>query len=138
MFQCLGLASESDGGCGEDWWHPECVVGLGRQWAKKIRDDPKEQRDEVKEEGKEIPETGEEAQEEHPLPPHFPHEDKFETFICYKCVNATPWIKRYAGSKGFLPPVYHTELEKQESPLPETGEDAERYISNLENISVAI
>ncbi|KAF1984438.1 hypothetical protein K402DRAFT_381185 [Aulographum hederae CBS 113979] len=35
MFQCLGLGSEEEGGCGEDWWHPECIVGLSRDWYKK-------------------------------------------------------------------------------------------------------
>lgn len=32
MFQCLGLGTVDDGGCGEDWWHPECLVGLSRDW----------------------------------------------------------------------------------------------------------
>jgi E3 ubiquitin-protein ligase UBR7 len=40
-----------------------------------------------------------------PLPPSFPNEDEFEYLICYKCVSAFPWIKRYAGSPGFLPAV---------------------------------
>ena len=35
MFQCLGLGTVEDGGCGEDWWHPECIVGLPRDWYKK-------------------------------------------------------------------------------------------------------
>ncbi|EOD44082.1 putative metaphase-anaphase transition protein [Neofusicoccum parvum UCRNP2] len=35
MFQCLGLGTVEDGGCGEDWWHPECLVGLPRDWYKK-------------------------------------------------------------------------------------------------------
>ena len=30
MFQCLGLGTVEDGGCGEDWWHPECLLGLPR------------------------------------------------------------------------------------------------------------
>ncbi|KAL8948073.1 MAG: hypothetical protein Q9183_007722, partial [Haloplaca sp. 2 TL-2023] len=94
MFQCLGLAGEDKGGCGEDWWHPECVLGLGRDWT------PEEKNKST------------EAQPDQPvdddsdnLPPGFPKEDDFETFICYKCVDANPWIKRYAASTGFLAPV---------------------------------
>ena len=99
MFQCLGLADEADGGCGEDWWHPECVVRLGRNWTKQ-----KAQKEE-----RNGPVDGEqEAETDHPLPPGFPEEESFDTFICYKCVEANPWIKKYAGSPGFLPPVYRS------------------------------
>jgi len=48
-----------------------------------------------------------EKEEEDPLPPGFPQEDEFDHFLCYKCVENNPWIKRYAGTPGFLPPVYH-------------------------------
>ena len=34
----------------------------------------------------------------------FPKED-FEHFICWRCVEANPWLKRYAGTPGFLPGV---------------------------------
>ncbi|CAK40319.1 uncharacterized protein An09g04650 [Aspergillus niger] len=34
MFQCLGLGTVETGGCGEDWWHPECLIGLPRDWYK--------------------------------------------------------------------------------------------------------
>ena len=98
MFQCLGLATEAEGGCGEDWWHPECVVGLGRSWARISK--PK-----VKEEDGGTSD-GEGVDDSDTLPPGFPQEDEFETFICYKCVDAHPWIRRYAGSIGFLPAVY--------------------------------
>ena len=102
MFQCLGLAQEKDGGCGEDWWHPECVTGLGRKaWAKSQA--PKE----AKAENTSGDDFGEADEDEHPLPPNFPKEDDFESFICYKCVEANPWIKRYAGTDGFLPAVYY-------------------------------
>lgn len=108
MFQCLGLADEVDGGCGEDWWHPECVVGLGRDWMKARP----EKNDEVKREIN----SGEGVEDEQPLPPMFPHEDRFETFICYKCIEANPWIKKYAGTEGFLPPVYRSAKD-------DTGQD---------------
>lgn len=52
-------------------------------------------------------------EEDPPLPPGFPSEDDFDGLLCYKCVNAFPWIKRYAGTKGFLPAVHHN---------PPTGE----------------
>lgn len=41
-----------------------------------------------------------------PMPPGFPEEDAFEGFLCYKCVESNPWIKRYAGTSGFLPAVF--------------------------------
>lgn len=106
MFQCLGLAGESEGGCGEDWWHPECIVGLGRSWK------PQEKATVIGNGHVSSPpasieaEANHEEEDEHEeLPPGFPKEDDFETFICYKCVDANPWIKRYAASSGFLPPV---------------------------------
>lgn len=103
MFQCLGLATEADGGCGEDWWHPECIVGVGRDWLHSVKSESK-------------PENAaeEHREDESPLPPGFPEEDAFETFICYKCADAHPWLKRYAGSEGFLPPVYKQKLELHE------------------------
>lgn len=46
------------------------------------------------------------SEEELPLPPGFPAEDDFESFICYKCVESNPWIRDYAGSSGFLPAIF--------------------------------
>ncbi|KAF2739511.1 hypothetical protein EJ04DRAFT_457500 [Polyplosphaeria fusca] len=40
MFQCLGLGTVEDGGCGEDWYHPECLVGLTREEYKKSHEKP--------------------------------------------------------------------------------------------------
>jgi E3 ubiquitin-protein ligase UBR7 len=45
-------------------------------------------------------------EEDPPPPPGFPTDDEFEGFICYQCVDAFPWIKRYAGTPGFLPAVF--------------------------------
>ncbi|KAL8865966.1 MAG: hypothetical protein Q9174_006582, partial [Haloplaca sp. 1 TL-2023] len=95
MFQCLGLAGEDKGGCGEDWWHPECIMGLGRDWKPQEKDKNSEAQ----------PDQPLEDEDSDNLPPGFPKEDDFETFICYKCVDANPWIKRYAASTGFLAPV---------------------------------
>ncbi|OAA61879.1 metaphase-anaphase transition protein [Niveomyces insectorum RCEF 264] len=145
MFQCLGLGTPATGGCGEDWYHPGCVVGLGPQWdegqAKKAvrRDNEKPENGEAKgsangsteetsmtsatngsgalptiaEDGNDeaaVDADGDgdsdDDDDEQPLPPGFPKEDDFEGFICYKCVEAYPWIKQYAGTPGFLPAVF--------------------------------
>lgn len=123
MFQCLGLGTHQTGGCGEDWYHPGCVVGLGPKWFEKmegkkvqksvashpatlpaITEDTEAPRavEPVDGQGR----NEEDEEDEPPNPPGFPAEEDFETFICYKCVDAHPWIKRYAGASGFLPPVF--------------------------------
>ncbi|KAF9888147.1 hypothetical protein FE257_009283 [Aspergillus nanangensis] len=113
MFQCLGLGTVETGGCGEDWWHPECLIGMPRDWYTK-----------AKEESTENSKLGED--DEIPLPPGFPAEDDFETFLCFKCVDSNPWLKRYAGSRGFLPPVYKDSGLPQVSEIPDpvSGETA--------------
>lgn len=66
-----------------------------------------------------------------PLPPGFPEEESFEHFVCYKCVEAFPWIKRHAGTEGFLPAVY----QKHELNTPtEQGAEAGAPISLTEEI----
>ena len=111
MFQCIGLGTVEDGGCGEDWWHPECVVGLPRRWYEK----EKKTADIANGESQQVS-TGTEgatpasvdtlmADDDPPLPPGFPKEDEFAHFICYKCVEAFPWVKQYAGTPGFLSAV---------------------------------
>lgn len=144
MFQCIGLGTVEEGGCGEDWWHAECIMGLGRDWNDETKkeiintEDNVMQSDKTKQpqlsvikeedydinaqnqvdtravvtEGTDLPEisAGEEAvaeTEETPMPPGFPDEDAFDLFVCYKCTTAFPWIKRYAGTPGFLPGVVH-------------------------------
>jgi E3 ubiquitin-protein ligase UBR7 len=112
MFQCLGLGHLEDGGCGEDWWHPECLLGLPRvKHDTKANGHTNGSLETVKEETNESvtePTTNGTTTEEHqhvedpPLPSGFPDEDDFDHMICYKCVNAFPWIKAYAGSPGFL------------------------------------
>lgn len=102
MFQCLGLGTIQDGGCGEDWWHPGCLMGLPR---------PKHVKKEVMK-GDFALNTTEEEQESmskansqhdnEEMPKGFPEEDDFDHLICYKCTNAFPWIKQYAGTAGFL------------------------------------
>ncbi|KAI8938803.1 hypothetical protein NX059_004666 [Plenodomus lindquistii] len=147
MFQCLGLGTCEDGGCGEDWWHPECLVGLSREQYSKMIEKPKTGNADATTEtadatlsteqapigssstSTEHPTTAavasavtngdgvdgndvvagaeeQEGDDDPPLPPGFPEEDDFDHFLCYKCVAANPWIKQYAGSTGFLPPVY--------------------------------
>ncbi|KAK4224417.1 hypothetical protein QBC38DRAFT_371129 [Podospora fimiseda] len=153
MFQCLGLGTHETGGCGEDWWHPGCVVGLGLKWFEKMEKNGKAA--EVKPEAKDAsigglatisedaesapPQNGEvqttaKAEEEDedddgpPLPPGFPAEEAFEGFLCYKCVEAHPWIKRYAGTPGFLPPVLFK--PEQEAPLAPIKEESDTKAEN--------
>ncbi|KAK4999109.1 hypothetical protein LTR66_001785 [Elasticomyces elasticus] len=148
MFQCLGLGTVEEGGCGEDWWHPECLVGISRTWwredvesnanraidnhtvtnsgliASSVASEP------VAANGSAgdvhgLPEGGANAgslnDAEPPLPPGFPPEDDFDQFICYKCVFANPWIKAYAGTPGFLPAVYHKSSAFASLPDPAGG-----------------
>ncbi|TGO14087.1 hypothetical protein BTUL_0058g00120 [Botrytis tulipae] len=152
MFQCLGLSSADEGGCGEDWWHPGCITGLGPNWYEGMSDKDSSKKPKTNNEGTlesitevtepiavepikdgmnekssvvEVPKTDaavdqeedeEEEEEDPPLPPGFPDEDDFEGFICYKCVDANPWIKRYAGAPGFLSPVF----KRSAAPSPES------------------
>lgn len=112
MFQCLGLGHVEDGGCGEDWWHPECLMGLPRKQPAVKKEQPKEevegQLETVKEEaedGAELRVTdgeGHSHAHEDEAPAGFPDEDDFDHLICYKCANAFPWIKQYTGTAGFL------------------------------------
>jgi E3 ubiquitin-protein ligase UBR7 len=67
---------------------------------------------------------GDENDEDDNLPPNFPKEDDFEHLLCYKCVDAFPWIKRYAGADGFLPPVLRNE-PKLSGDLQATKSDIE-------------
>lgn len=106
MFQCLGLGSVETGGCGEDWWHPECLIGLPRDWNKSETAKKDTTGDDEKEKQPDTANGDDEEEEEMPLPPGFPAEDDFETFLCFKCVDSNPWLKQYVGTTGFLPPVH--------------------------------
>ncbi|TVY20748.1 Protein mlo2 [Lachnellula arida] len=140
MFQCLGLGTAEEGGCGEDWWHPGCIVGMGPEWFEQMNrtTTPKKSKNEgllesiteVAEDVVDGPNGGqengtgnpteiapEEDDDDPPPPPGFPEEDDFDGFICYKCVDANPWIKRYADTKGFLGPVF----KRSTAPSPERG-----------------
>lgn len=125
MFQCLGLGTLETGGCGEEWYHPGCLVGQGPKWYEKqpnqrqnlstasngrvlasISEDPAAESGN----GQPTNDTEEVEVEEDdtdvPLPGDFPNDGDFDFFLCYKCVEAHPWIKRYAGTPGFLSPVF--------------------------------
>ncbi|KAH8893237.1 hypothetical protein GQ53DRAFT_717876 [Thozetella sp. PMI_491] len=154
MFQCLGLGTHEEGGCGEDWWHPGCLVGLGPKWFEKIS--PKEAAKPVakKEEGDTtlptIAEDGdapvtatangagdaEEEDDDLPPPPGFPGDEEFEAFLCYKCLDAFPWLKRYAGAPGFLPPVYSTQNAEAEETSTVTA-SAEQAVTPAANDEVS-
>lgn len=137
MFQCLGLGTHESGGCGEDWWHPGCIVGLGPKWFEKTADTaatadhskpakdgslaviPENAPDPTQEVGED---QGDEGDDDPPPPPGFPSDDEFEGFLCYKCVEAFPWIKRYAGTEGFLPPVFFRGGDSKEQSTAATPE----------------
>ncbi|KAJ6443532.1 metaphase-anaphase transition protein (Mlo2) [Purpureocillium lavendulum] len=117
MFQCLGLGTVESGGCGEDWYHPGCLVGMGPKWYEKMEGHKKpsanalttiaegdEERQEPAQDAADVAVIDED--DEPPMPPGFPEEDDFEGFLCYKCVEANPWVKKYAGTFGFLPAVF--------------------------------
>lgn len=129
MFQCLGLGTHLTGGCGEDWFHPGCLMGLNPRWY----EDSKAKKEGKKEEVK--TEAGEEGDDEDPpMPPGFPDEDAFEGFICYKCVESNPWIKKYASSKGFLKPVFFEEVSKSaDSSAPEATDSSTSANTNGNN-----
>lgn len=63
----------------------------------------------------------EDDDEESLLPPGFPDEDDFEGFLCYKCVESNPWIKRYSDTPGFLPPVFFEQQSSTKSEHVDTG-----------------
>jgi E3 ubiquitin-protein ligase UBR7 len=113
MFQCLGLGTVETGGCGEDWWHPQCLMGLPKDW--QAQQEPKAAPVTDKDNRSDDPDEEQEGDEEAEAPPGFPHEDEFESMVCYKCVESNPWIKQYAGTPGFLPAVF----KRSAAPSPE-------------------
>lgn len=136
MYQCLGLGTADDGGCGEDWWHASCIVGIHPDCVENIIKEENVQIsrnenqgskisniDQTRQEGKNVEDNCSEPlglqtpiqydDMGQPIPPGFPPEDSFEGFICYKCLDAFPWIKRYAGAPGFLPAVFRQGTTKK-------------------------
>lgn len=101
MYQCLGLATESEGGCDEDWWHPECLMGLPRDWYASA-DKKDEGQDNVFVDQPRTDSDAQNADQDHPVPPGFPSEEHFEALICYKCVQTSPCIKRYGHTDAFI------------------------------------
>lgn len=128
MFQCLGLGTAETGGCGEDWYHPGCLVGMGPRWFENMKPSANgtakahaaagdalatiTEGDE--ERGGDTSAMMDGEDEEPPMPPGFPDEDDFEGLICYKCVESNPWVKAYAGTSGFLNPVHVEQPAKSE------------------------
>ncbi|KAI1340190.1 putative zinc finger in N-recognin-domain-containing protein [Xylariaceae sp. FL0016] len=164
MFQCLGLGTHETGGCGEDWYHPGCLMGLGPKWYEKMPKKNHSQSDAVpnsvlapisedaptETDGEQANGNGaiEDEEEDAPLPEGFPGEDIFDHLICYKCVEAYPWIKRYAGSSGFLPAVFlqqddsmsqstSTQKRKQEDEVETGSNPTKRAKSELDRDQAA-
>ncbi|EHK24139.1 uncharacterized protein TRIVIDRAFT_45355 [Trichoderma virens Gv29-8] len=144
MFQCLGLGTQETGGCGEDWYHPGCLVGMGPKWYEQMSNSKSKLASREteghtngsiletiteKDEGQSNNGAAEAARgvavededDEPPMPPGFPSEDDFEGFLCYKCLDANPWIKQYAGTSGFLPAIF---LEQPEVAAPSPSNDS--------------
>jgi len=126
MYQCIGLGSVETGGCGEDWWHPECLMGLPRDWHEKSLAKARPQN---------IGESDAVRESDHPVPEGFPDEDDFTTLICYKCVESNSWIKQYVGTDGFLPPVHHDKPSMQEGVSPTTAPNLKRKASDEDTSS---
>jgi E3 ubiquitin-protein ligase UBR7 len=129
MFQCLGLGTAETGGCGEDWYHPGCLVGMGPRWFEKMKTPKKalasqgngalqsiaedkeatpvknELADQIPAAAGESAVADDDEDDEPPMPPGFPDEEDFDGLICYKCVESNPWIKAYAGTSCFLSPL---------------------------------
>ncbi|KAI0449249.1 hypothetical protein F5B21DRAFT_509360 [Xylaria acuta] len=161
MFQCLGLGTHETGGCGEDWYHPGCLVGQGPKWYEKlpqrgfprttynsaalapISEDPAQETGDEQQTNE--PGIAENDDGDVPLPEGFPEEEDFDFLLCYKCVEAYPWIKRYAGTPGFLSPVLRKpgdgageppaskkrKLEEEESTANTDSEPSKRTKSDL-------
>ena len=140
MFQCLGLGTADTGGCGEDWYHPGCLVGMGPRWFERMKTEKNKvptgdkdgelatisEANETKQDEKPAgadEEAVADEEDEPPMPPGFPEEDDFEGLICYKCVESNPWIKRYAGTSGFLPAV---DLHHNDKQTPEEGSESKK------------
>ncbi|KAI3322370.1 hypothetical protein HD806DRAFT_122873 [Xylariaceae sp. AK1471] len=133
MFQCLGLGNHETGGCGEDWYHPGCLVGQGPKWYEKLpkRNLPGSTNNGALAPISEEPTQGngdeqqingthveEDLDEDVPLPEGFPEEEDFDHLLCYKCVEAYPWIKRYAGTPGFLPAIFFRKADEVAEEAP--------------------
>lgn len=140
MFQCLGLGTVETGGCGEDWWHPQCLMGLPKDWQAQQEPEAAQVKDEhTQSNGSDEEQDGD---EEAQPPPGFPHEDEFESLVCYKCVESNPWIKQYAGTPGFLSAVFKRSAApspearaKDETPTLEGAPQAERSNSRKRKVS---
>ncbi|KAJ5884798.1 hypothetical protein N7495_009308 [Penicillium taxi] len=128
MFQCLGLGSVATGGCGEDWWHPECLIGISKDWYEESLKKPSL-----------VDEAVEELDEDPPMPPGFPEQDDWAVLICYKCVESNPntWIfspvYQNGGMKEELPCETQTHTRAPESSKEETDNPKKRKAEDKES-----
>lgn len=121
MYQCLGLGTSESGGCGEDWWHAHCLMGLSKDWPEHPSiQNPRPRRPD-----------GETEEDEYPVPEDFPDDDDFSTIICYKCVESNPWIRQYAGTKQFLSPLYKIGPAKVEAQVQDVNAPVQPDSSSL-------
>jgi E3 ubiquitin-protein ligase UBR7 len=130
MYQCLGLGTARNGGCGEDWYHTTCVVGLDPSWhdeaMKKKAASTGPTTAPAEENG-----NASDVDDDMPTPPGFPDSEDFAGFICYKCVEANPWIKAYAGTDGFLPPVFKRSAAPSPQAKPTNVKDENEAVNTI-------
>ncbi|KFY09436.1 hypothetical protein V492_05499 [Pseudogymnoascus sp. VKM F-4246] len=138
MYQCLGLGAAKDGGCGEDWYHTTCVVGLDPSWHDEAMKKKAALAESTTGNGPEPTTTTAEdngddidVEDGMPTPPGFPRGDEFAGFICYKCVEANPWIKAYAGTEGFLSPVFKRSGAPSPQAKSEEKEDQKEALTTV-------
>lgn len=145
MFQCFGLGTEETGGCGEDWYHPGCLVGMGPKWFEKMKANgdatAKTQTNgnglaTIAEDGDDKNDASAvvDEEDEPPMPPGFPNEDDFEGLICYKCVESNPWIKKYAGTSCFLRAVMLDQSQDTAKEQPSAEEAAKEQTTTEETV----
>ncbi|KAL7276483.1 hypothetical protein RUND412_000545 [Rhizina undulata] len=108
MYQCLlGDA------CNEDWFHDKCI--LGETNAGKQEADSK--LNESKPKGTES-ENGDDDDGDDDTLPGIPGPE-YEGFICWRCLEKNPWLKRYAGTDNFCAPTVKKDASKEDTTVLE-------------------
>ncbi|KAF8545314.1 hypothetical protein BDD12DRAFT_721806, partial [Trichophaea hybrida] len=119
--------------CQEDWFHDSCMVG---------QPPPMYTTEEHKQEATKDENKGKEHQQEESRAASLGFPKGFGHIICWRCVDANPWIRRFAGYPGFFalarkdatitsvavgasPPQTETESEPQQGQKRKAEDDLE-------------